>query len=187
MPYSLLSKAMQYIVEKHDGSYRDGEFGLPYATHPVEVCNNLRYIGGITDVELLCAALLHDVIEETGTDPAEIESEFGPKVSGLVTELTRSEPTDEQLASLDKDEVWLLRSGLLLADITAMSSDAMTIKLADRLANFRQAIVTRKGEKLRRYIRQTKKIVEIIPKSVNPGLWKAINRELSSISRKSKS
>jgi len=178
---------MRYIVEKHDGSYRDGDFALPYATHPVEVCNNLRYVGGVTDPELLCAALLHDVFEEGGTDPAEIESEFGSRVRALVDELTRTEPTQSQVNALTKDEVWLLRSGLLFTDISAMSPDAMAIKLADRLANFRQAAVTRKGEKLRRYIRQTKKIVDIIPKSVNPCLWKAINRELSAISRKSKS
>lgn len=178
MPYSLLSKAIQYAVEKHDGVFRDGDNGLPYSTHPIEVCALLRYVGGITDEETLCAAVLHDVLEETDTPALEIEEHFGFRVSLLVQELTRTEPTDEEAGALSKEQLWQFRSNLLLADISRMSSDAQNVKLADRLANLRQAKMTRKGEKLRRYERQSKKILEIIPKSVNPSLWKAIASEL---------
>ncbi len=179
MPYGLLSKAIQFAVEKHDGDYRDGVYALPYSTHPIEVCALLRYLGGVTDEELLCVAALHDVLEETTTSKNEIEREFGIRVAQLVCELTRTEPTPEQSQGLSKEDLWQFRSNLLLADITAMSIDAQQVKLADRLANLRQAKVTRKGEKIRRYERQTKKILEIIPKSANPDLWKAIAGELA--------
>jgi guanosine-3',5'-bis(diphosphate) 3'-pyrophosphohydrolase len=179
MPYSLLSKALRFAVETHDGDYRDGSFGLPYSTHPVEVCTLLRYVGEVTDVELLCVAMLHDLLEETDTLPAELELEFGFRVSLLVQELTRTEPTPEEASALSKEDLWQFRSNLLLADISAMSADAQKVKLADRLANLRQAKVTRNGEKLRRYKRQSKKILEIIPKTVNPALWKAIASELA--------
>jgi GTP diphosphokinase / guanosine-3',5'-bis(diphosphate) 3'-diphosphatase len=179
MPYSLLSKAIQFAVEKHDGEFRDGDCGLPYSTHPIEVCSLLRYVGGVTDVELLCVACLHDVLEETDTLSKEIDIEFGLRISLLVSELTRTEPSVAEAGVLSRDELWEYRSNLLLADIVAMSPDAQMVKLADRLANLRQAKVTRKGEKLRRYERQSKKILEIIPKSVNPSLWKAIAGELA--------
>lgn len=178
MPYSLLSKAIQFAAEKHDGEYRDGDFGLPYATHPIEVCTSLRYIGGVTDEELLCVAALHDVLEETSVSASEIEKIFGLRIKDLVIELTREEPTADETKGMTKDEVWQLRAGMLLAEISKMSTDAQTVKLADRLANVREAKLTKTGEKLRRYIRQTKKILEIIPKSVNPSLWKAIEAEI---------
>ena len=178
MPYTLLSKAIRFAVDVHDGDYRDGDFGLPYSTHPIEVCSLLRYIGGVTDVEILCAAALHDVLEETDVTSAELEIEFSFRIYLLVVELTRTEPSAEEASKLSKEALWQHRSNLLLVDISAMSVDAQIIKLADRLANFRQAKITRNEEKLRRYGRQTKKILEIIPKSVNPVLWKAIAAEL---------
>ena len=178
MPYTLLTKAIRFAVDVHDGDYRDGDFGLPYSTHPIEVCSLLRYVGGVTDVEMLCAAALHDVLEETDVTSAELEIEFGFRIYLLVMELTRNEPSADEAALLTKEALWLHRTNLLLADIAVMSADAQCIKLADRLANVRQAKVTRNEEKLRRYERQTKKILEIIPKSVNPPLWKAIASEL---------
>lgn len=179
MPYSLLSKALQFAAEKHEGQFRDGENGLPYATHPFEVCTFLRYIGQVVDEDLLCAAALHDVLEETTTPASEIEKIFGERTGSLVVELTRREPTSEETSGMTKDEIWLLRANMLLAEIKLMSPDAQRVKLADRLANLREARLTKTGEKLRRYERQSKKILEIIPKSVNPALWKAIASELA--------
>ena len=179
MPYRLLSKALLFAAEMHDGDYREGAFGLPYSTHPFEVCTLLRYVGGETDPELLCVAALHDVLEETNTSAAEIEAEFGLRVCHLVQELTRTEPTPEEALGFSKEDLWRYRSNLLLADILRMSVEAQKVKLADRLANLRQAKITRTGEKLRRYERQSKKILEIIPKSVNPALWKAIASEFA--------
>jgi myo-inositol-1(or 4)-monophosphatase len=178
MPYSLLAKALRFAAEKHDGEFREGRFGLPYSTHPFEVCTLLRYTGLVTDVELLSAAALHDILEETDVCSEEIEQEFSSRISNLVKKLTRTEPSIHQKVGLSKSDLWLLRSNLLLDDIKGMSKDAQIVKLADRLANLRQAKVTRKDEKLQRYKRQTQEILEIIPKKVNPGLWKAIAGEL---------
>ena len=178
MPYSLLSQAIRFAAEKHEGDYRDGDFGLPYATHPIEVCILLRHVGNVTDEDLLCAAVLHDILEETTVTPDELKELFGPRVSNLVVELTRTEPSTTDIEGLSKEEIWHLRSGLLLADIARMSRDAQQVKLADRLANLRQAKITRTGEKLKRYERQSTKFLEVISKSVNPNLWKAIEAEL---------
>ena len=179
MPYSLLSKALQFAVEKHDGSYRDGENALPYSTHPFEVCMLLRYVGQVTDENLLCAAALHDVLEETDVTADAIRAQFGRKVADLVQELTRREPGPDETKGLAKDEIWQLRANMLLEEISDMSPDAQRVKMADRLANLREAKLTKTGEKLRRYERQSKKILEIVPKSANPALWKAIAGELA--------
>jgi (p)ppGpp synthase/HD superfamily hydrolase len=179
MQYGLLSKALRFAAEKHEGDYRDGENALPYATHPFEVCILLRYVGNVTDEDQLCAAALHDVLEETSVTPSELEAEFGAGVTELVQELTRFEPNSDQTAGMSKGEIWLLRANMLLAEIKLMSPRAQVVKLADRLANLREAKLTKTGEKLRRYERQSKRILEIIPKSINPDLWKAIASELA--------
>ncbi len=179
MPYDLLSQAILFATEKHMGSYRDGDFGLPYATHPVEVVSLLRYVGRVTDEPMLCAAALHDVLEETSVPASELKKRFGKVAGDLVVELTRTEPAAKDIEGLSKDEIWQIRSELLLDDIRRMSSDAMAIKLSDRLANLREAKRTKRGDKLSRYIAQSKTILKIIHKDANPHLWRAIRDELA--------
>jgi GTP diphosphokinase / guanosine-3',5'-bis(diphosphate) 3'-diphosphatase len=174
----VIEKAIGFAMSAHAGSYRDGEDPLPYVTHPVEVMSNLRYVGGISDEIMLCAAMLHDVIEETSLSSKDLLSAFGEEITNLVIELTRHEPSQEEISGMSKQEIWSLRSAILLSEISAMSKEAQAIKLADRLANLRQAKVTRTSSKLARYMNQTEKILEIIPKNVNSRLWQAIRAEL---------
>lgn len=163
-------------MKAHEGQVRDGECPLPYITHPLDVLANLRYTGEVTDPDMLCTAVLHDVVEESGVSFDEIEERFGAGVRELVQELTRYEPTEEERAGLSKDEIWELRSQLLLDEIAKMSPRAQAIKLADRLSNLNEATRAKVGKKLDRYNRQTAKILKIIPKGCNPGLWEAVRR-----------
>lgn len=139
---------------------------------------SLRYVGGETDEDLLCAAALHDVVEESGANPEEIARETNDRTAALVKELTRHEPTDAERKDLSKDDVWRLRANLLLDEIRAMSPDAQKVKLADRLANVREAKRTKAGPKWDRYAWQTEEILKIVPRERNPGLWDAIRTEL---------
>lgn len=118
------------------------------------------------------------MIEESSTTAADIEAKFGPKIAQGVVALTRYEPSEQEREGLDEETVWRLRSSILLDEIGQMAPDIQAIKLADRLANIRQAKITRKPKKLERYKRQTEEILRLIPKSVNPALWKAISDEL---------
>jgi (p)ppGpp synthase/HD superfamily hydrolase len=59
-----------------------------------------------------------------------------------------------------------------------MSSPAQAVKLADRLSNLREAFRSKKGKKLERYVSQSRKILEIVPAAVNPGLWSAISETI---------
>jgi (p)ppGpp synthase/HD superfamily hydrolase len=168
---TLLDDAIDFATAKHRGQYRDGDVPLPYITHPLDVLTNLRYTGEVADPDLLVTAVLHDVVEECGVDPEEIETKFGPRVRKLVDELTREEP---DTTGMDPDARWELRSKLLLKEIEEMSPDAQQVKLADRLSNLNEARRAKTGKKLQRYNRQTASILEIIPRTVNPGLWDAL-------------
>ena len=81
----LVEKAYHYAMEKHEGQTRKS--GEPYVTHPVQVA----YI--LADLELdpqsICAALLHDVVEDTGTTREELVKEFGETVTMLVDGVTK--------------------------------------------------------------------------------------------------
>ena len=129
----------------------------------------------MTDEDLLCAAVLHDVLEETGADPTAIELEFGSRVRSLVEELTRTEPSADRVDGMTKDEVWQLRADMLLEEVSKMSAEAQIVKLADRLANLSDAHRTKRGEKLARYERQSKRILAVVPRVRNEALWDAIN------------
>jgi GTP diphosphokinase / guanosine-3',5'-bis(diphosphate) 3'-diphosphatase len=177
--YKTLSKAILFAAKMHNDSFREGEAGLPYLTHPIEVLSNVRYIGGIVDEELLCAAALHDVLEHTDAKEILLDT-FGLRTKSLVLELTRREPSASEIENLTKAEIRSLRSEILLAEIKNQSADAQIIKLADRLANLKQSKIVKTKPKLQRYILQTTKILDIIPKSVNKPLWSAINNELES-------
>ncbi|MBS1718402.1 MAG: bifunctional (p)ppGpp synthetase/guanosine-3',5'-bis(diphosphate) 3'-pyrophosphohydrolase [Armatimonadetes bacterium] len=170
----MVQQAALWAAELHADEVRDTPNPLPYVTHVMEVASNLRYTGGVTDEEMLAAAFLHDAVESFHTSHQEVDKRFGKRVSELVKLLTREEPTPAQTKGMTKDEIWQLRSDILLGEIEKMSKDAMAIKLADRLANLREALLFKKGDKLTRYLAQTNRILEIVPRTVNPGLWTAI-------------
>src|SRR6476619_6159984 len=91
-----LHKAVRWACKLHKNQDRDGKSPLPYISHVLEVVSNLRYVGGITDEEMLCGAALHDVIEQSGVAPKRIEDKFGIRVAKLVEEMTREEPAPEE-------------------------------------------------------------------------------------------
>ena len=83
-----IRRAYRYAGERHRGQMRHS--GDPYITHPLGVARIVAGLG--LDVETVQAALLHDVVEDTGTSHEEVEAEFGPQVAALVdgvTKLTR--------------------------------------------------------------------------------------------------
>lgn len=178
---SKLDEAIRWAAELHAGQLRDGDAPLPYIVHPIEVLSNLRYVGQVTDPDMLVAAVLHDTLEETDAEPDEIESRFGARVRTLVIDLTRHEPSASEAEGLSPKELWKLRADMLLDEIAKMPGDAQAIKLADRFSNLREAKRTKKGDKLDRYVWQTLRILEIVPKPVNRGLWEAISGELKSL------
>ena len=121
-----LLKAVAFAAEKHRGQRRKGEDASPYINHPVEVAEMLARIGGVRDVKVLTAAVLHDTIEDTKTTPDELEAEFGREVRALVQEVT-------DYRSLPKEE----RKRLQIEHAPHLSSSAKLLKVADKIANVR--------------------------------------------------
>lgn len=169
--YQLLHQAIRVAVKAHKDSDREGDNALPYVTHPIDVVNRLRYSAGVTDEAVLCAGALHDLLEDTNYPPEKILRKFGARVMGLVQEMTRTEPHDEQRLQATPEQLAKIRSELLLSDIKNMSPEAQQIKLADRASNLESALVTRDEVRLGRLIKQTKLILKIIPRALAPNLW----------------
>jgi guanosine-3',5'-bis(diphosphate) 3'-pyrophosphohydrolase len=117
--------AAHYAAKKHAGQKRKDDV-TPYINHPLEVAELLANAGRVTDEDVLVAALLHDVVEDTPTAPEEIASIFGPAVSGYVEELT-----DDK--SLPKEE----RKRLQIEHAPSLSKGAKQLKLADKISNMR--------------------------------------------------
>jgi guanosine-3',5'-bis(diphosphate) 3'-pyrophosphohydrolase len=81
-------------------------------------------VGGVDDIAVLQAAILHDTIEDTDTTPEEIEREFGPDVRSLVVEMT----DDMAMPSVKRKQEQITRAA-------GLSTRAKVIKLADKIAN----------------------------------------------------
>src|SRR5262245_10796875 len=83
-----LLRAARFAAEKHSGPRRKNAPATTYIHHPIEVAEILANVGGVTDEDILIAALLHDTIEDTDATREEIVREFGEKVAALVSECT---------------------------------------------------------------------------------------------------
>ena len=69
--------AAAFAARKHRDQRRKGADSAPYINHPIALVSILAAEAGITDPEVLCAALLHDTIEDTDTSVEELVEAFG--------------------------------------------------------------------------------------------------------------
>lgn len=119
----LIKKALDYATEKHLGQSRKFS-GEPYIVHPMAVAELANKYDGYNE-DKICAALLHDVVEDCNVSVAEIAKEFNSHIAGIVKELTSNKADIE---SAGKTEY-------MKKHMVNMSKEALTIKLADRLNN----------------------------------------------------
>jgi GTP diphosphokinase / guanosine-3',5'-bis(diphosphate) 3'-diphosphatase len=124
----LIVRAFTFAAKAHEGQQRRS--GEPFIMHPVGVatiCAGLRL-----DEQTIAAALLHDVVEDTGTELATVRDEFGEEIAALVDGVTKL--TRVQFQSREQAEAENYRKM-----VVAMSEDVrvILIKLADRLHNMR--------------------------------------------------
>src|SRR5690348_849005 len=124
----LLRRAYDFAAEQHKTQTRVS--GEPFLSHPVEVAHLLADMK--LDATSLCAALLHDVVEDTKMPVGEISKEFGPDVARLVEGATKISRLD--LLAPEARQAENVRKMLL-----AMVNDVrvVMVKLADRLHNMR--------------------------------------------------
>jgi guanosine-3',5'-bis(diphosphate) 3'-pyrophosphohydrolase len=178
--YPLLQKAIIVATKAHKDQDRSETHALPYIVHPIEVLIHLKTIAKIKDERVLCAAVLHDVLERTKIKLKDLQSAFDSGTCNLVIELTREEPSKALASTLTKKQLRQLRSQMLLDEIAKMSAQAQMIKLADRLANLQLALQDKPNKKLKTYLDQTQMILNIISPTVCLELWEALNAQVQS-------
>ncbi|HEU4746451.1 MAG TPA: HD domain-containing protein [Anaerolineales bacterium] len=120
----LVLKAIRFAAEKHGDQRRKDSKSSPYINHPVQVAETLWSVGEVRDVTLLVASILHDTVEDTGTQPDEIRAAFGEEVLALVLEVT-----DDK--SLPKE----VRKQHQIETAPHKSHNAKLLKLADKICN----------------------------------------------------
>ena len=125
----LLDRAIIFAVKAHAGTERRGK-GFPYIVHPMEA---MEIVATMTpDQELLAAAALHDVVEDTDVTPEEIRAEFGERIANLV--VAESDVFPE---GVSEEESWRFRKQAAIDRLAAAPHDAKIVALGDNLSNMR--------------------------------------------------
>lgn len=126
-------RALQMAEKAHRGTNRKAG-DAPYVLHVVAVSQLLA--AARADDDLLCAAYLHDAVEDTGITLIEIEDEFGGRVARLVAGVTKPK-TDAAGNKLSSDE----RSALTEQTMSVAEIDVVALKSADLIANLSDLII----------------------------------------------
>lgn len=148
MELNKVMSAFELSESVHEGQIRGD--GSVYFYHCARVCKILLHEMGITDVDVLSAALLHDVIEDSPTlTPSVLEYNFGTYVAYIVEILSKDlERREVEPDEVDREHIELLKQS---------SSDCLLIKLAARLDNFRCLEFNLKRNP-HRYIQETEEL-----------------------------
>ena len=122
----ILIRAVAFAAVKHSNQRRKDKDASPYINHPVALANLLANVVGQTDVEVLCAAILHDTIEDTKTTAEELTIHFGKNVCNMVLEVTDNKELPKQVRKQNQ-----------IDHSPHLSDGAKLIKLADKICNLR--------------------------------------------------
>jgi (p)ppGpp synthase/HD superfamily hydrolase len=154
-----VARAVAFALRFHGGQRRPT--GAPYAEHLLEALEVLVRGAGVSDPDVLCAAVLHDVVEDTPCTVGEVRSAFGDRVADMVGWVTIPDPEDGADKKAAK-EAYLGR----LADAP---DDAILVKLADRASNVQTLRNLPSVAKQREYYAQT--VRYIMPLAASRGWW----------------
>ncbi len=126
----MIDKAIRTAAAAHKDTFRKGN-RQPYIFHPIEV---LSLVSMMTDDdEVLCAAVLHDTVEDTGMSLKDIEREFSPRVAKLV-----SLESEDKRGNLNKADTWKDRKQETIDTISGVTDEgALMVCLADKVSNLR--------------------------------------------------
>ena len=135
----MITKSYLFAYEKHFGTKR--RTGEDYITHPLNVASILADINA--DYQTICAALLHDTLEDTNTTKEELANEFSLEIANLVDGVTKI----NRLEFKGDNEAILANHRKILVGLTE-DVRVIIIKLADRLHNMRTLwILSEKSQK----------------------------------------
>ena len=152
---ALIIQALEFSATKHKDQRRKDVDASPYINHPIALAKTLCVDGGVTDVNVICGALLHDTIEDTKTTAEELTAIFGEAITKIVQEVTDDKTLTPEVRKL-----------LQIEHAAHASHQAQLIKLADKICNLHDIhhcpptdwSITRKQE----YFDWAKKVVDKI-------------------------
>ena len=122
-----VAKAVEFATRWHGDQRRPT--GAPYLEHLLEALEVLVRGACVTDPEVLCAAVLHDVVEDTPCTLADVRLEFGDRVADLVGWVTIPETDGDRKAAKEA----------YLTGLRQAPDDAILVKLADRVSKIGRA------------------------------------------------
>ena len=126
---TLFDSATRFAVEAHAGTERRGK-GFPYIIHPMEAA---AIVATITpDPEILAAAILHDVVEDTDCTVDELRREFGDRIAELV-----ASESEDPMADLSEEASWHARKQAAIDRLAQAPHDAKIVAMGDKLSNTR--------------------------------------------------
>lgn len=130
---NFIEKAIQFASKAHEGACRKGTF-LPYILHPLEAASIAAQI--TEDPEVIAAAALHDVVEDTSFTEKDIRILFGNRVADLVMFNTEDKRRDRPAS-----ETWTTRKQETISHLAQASNDEMIVAFADKLSNLRSMLM----------------------------------------------
>jgi guanosine-3',5'-bis(diphosphate) 3'-pyrophosphohydrolase len=146
-----LDAAVEFAVEWHGDQTRPA--GEPYVEHLLEALAVLVEGVGVDDRDVLCAVVLHDVVEDTPCTLDEVRQRFGGRVALLVDWVTKREPGPGESAEQAR--------AAYLTRLREAPVEAILVKLADRLSNVQRLATHPRVDKRRSYYRET--VDSIVP------------------------
>ncbi len=164
---SLVVRAADLAARAHVDQRRKGYGDVPYVNHVIGVA---VLVSSVTeDSEVLAAALLHDTVEDSETSIDDIAALFGPRVAGLVGEMT----DDPAIATLPTFQ----RKGMQAKKMAIASDEAKLIKVADQTCNLVDLEQTPPGwppDRMRAYLDGARLVVDAC-RGVDAGLEAAFD------------
>lgn len=165
---TLLEKAYETAEIAHRGKLRDQ--GTPYMEessryrplfeHPLSVVNILLDELNIHDIELLSAALLHDVLEDSDMTYEQLTKLFGSRIADIVQSVTK---TDEN-------------TGQYIARVEQSGEDTILLKLVDRLDNLRSLPLSPSKSKQTRYLSETSQFYLPLAQRMNAYIYEQMTQ-----------
>lgn len=160
----LLLKALSFAAHKHKDQRRKDKATSPYINHPISLADILCNEAHITDINVICGALLHDTVEDTETTLDELKHEFGEPIRKIVDEVT-----DNKKLSKEK------RKQHQIDHAANASKNAKLVKLADKISNLRDVANNPPPEwdlkRRQEYFDWAKRVIDQV-RGVDPGLEK---------------
>jgi len=121
-----LIKAIAFAADKHRDQRRKDVCASPYINHPIQLVNLLCNEAGVSNINVLCAAGLHDTLEDTETTATELTQYFGQQICSIVLEMS----DDSNLCKTERKKEQIRHA-------SDLSNEAKLVKLADKICNLR--------------------------------------------------